>query len=171
MQIELKELGMLIDKLALLRRVSMGRIFQSQGLHFGQLRLLEFIIANDGCTQVEVADYMGVSPASVALSTKRLSKAGMIEKRTDKNNLRRNILKITPKGLEVTQNCRKEFDLYDKRLFAELSDEESVLLFDMLGRLLEVACEGKELDMRALIKDMREMRNKHGKQGSDIKND
>lgn len=163
MQIELKELGMLIDKLALLRRVSLGRVFQSQGLHFGQLRLLEFIIENDGCTQVEVADYMGVSPASVALSTKRLSKAGMIEKRIDKNNLRRNILKITPKGLKVTQHCRKEFDLYDKRVFAEIGPEEQQLLFDLLGRLLLTACEGNEPDMHSLIKNIKEMHHRHGK--------
>jgi len=165
MQIELKELGLRIDKLALLRRVSVGRTFHSQGLHFGQLRLLEFIIDNDGCTQVEVADYMGVSPASIALSTKRLSKAGMIEKHIDKDNLRRNILKITPRGLAVTQYCRQEFDLFDKKLFAGISGGEQELLFDILGRLLSNACEGRDLDLHNLIKDMREMRHKHGKQG------
>ena len=47
MELELKELGLRIDKLALLRRVTLGRIFQAHGLHFGQLRLLEYIIEND----------------------------------------------------------------------------------------------------------------------------
>ena len=163
MELELKELGLRIDKLALLRRVTLGRIFQAHGLHFGQLRLLEYIIENDGCTQAEVAEYMGVSPASVALSTKRLSRAGMIEKRIDKDNLRRNVLRITPRGLEVTKRCRQEFDQYNERLFAGISPEEQKLLSDILGNLLLRACEGREPDMHALIKDIKELHNRHGK--------
>lgn len=171
MHIELKQLGLRIDKLALLRRVSVGRIFHSQGLHFGQLRLLEYIIDNNGCTQVDVADYMGVSPSSIALSTKRLSKAGMLEKSIDKDNLRRNILKITPKGLAVTQLCRQELNLFDQKLFSGISGEEQELLFDMLGRLILNAGEGKELDLQSLIRDMKEMHHKHVKQGSVKQND
>jgi len=167
MQVELKELGLRIDKLALFRKVSLGRIFHSQGLHFGQLRILEFVIANDGCTQIEVADYMGVSPASIALSTKRMSKAGLIEKSVDKDNLRRNILKITPKGLAISQYCRHEFDLFDKKLFAGITDEEQVVLSDTLDRLLTNACEGRDLNLHALLNDMKKMHHKHGKQGCD----
>jgi len=162
---ELKELGLRIDKLSLLRRVTLGRIFQKHGLHFGQLRLLEYIIENDGCTQAEVAEYMGVSPASVALSTKRLSRAGMIEKYSDKDNLRRNVLKITPRGLEVAKLCRQEFDQYNERLFAGISPEEQKALYEILGSLLAGACEGREPDMHALIKDIKELHTKHSKQG------
>ena len=163
MEIDYKELGFRIDKLSLLRRVTLGRIFQTYGLHFGQFPLLRYVIENDGCTQAEVAEFLGVSPASVALSTKRLSRAGMIEKSVDKDNLRRNTLKITSKGLEVANRCSQEFDEYNRRLFSGISSEERQILFDTLGKLLHNAFEGREPDMHTLMKDMKELKNNHCK--------
>ena len=91
MSIEIKKLAWKLDNLFLLRRTLLTKTMLNTGLYFGQLPVLMYISNHEGCTQKEIADWMKVSPASIALSTKRLQKAGLIEKSVDKDNLRRNM--------------------------------------------------------------------------------
>jgi Transcriptional regulators len=137
MRVTLKDLGMSLDRVAMMRRVSLGRVFASEGLHFGQLRILEYIIQNERCTQNDIAEELNVSPASIALSTKRLQKSGMIKKCEDNENRRCNILTVTEKGIQITENCIKELNLFEEKLFAGLSEEEQSLLYDILDRLIK----------------------------------
>ena len=67
----------------LLRTILNRRTAMESGLFLGQLPMLEYIWLHDGCTQVEVAQALDVSAASVAVSTKRLQKAGLLVKKTD----------------------------------------------------------------------------------------
>jgi DNA-binding MarR family transcriptional regulator len=137
MQGSLKELSKNLDKIAAMRRVSLWHVFAAQGLHFGQLGIIEHIIQNEGCTQNDIAEMLNVSPASIALSTKRLQKAGMIKKCEDNENRRCNILTVTEKGLATVAQCRSELDLFDEKLFSGVSENERLLLSDILDRLLK----------------------------------
>ena len=85
---ELHELMGKLHKLELVQQLAHRRGAQEHGLYFGQMPVLDFIAANPGCTQVQVADHLRVSPASIALSTKRLQKAGYLTKEVDAENLR-----------------------------------------------------------------------------------
>ena len=78
---ELHELMRKLHKLELVQQLAHRRGAQEHGLYFGQMPVLDFIAANPGCTQVQVADHLRVSPASIALSTKRLQKAGYLTKK------------------------------------------------------------------------------------------
>ena len=78
---ELHELMGKLHKLELVQQLAHRRGAQEHGLYFGQMPVLDFIAANPGCTQVQVADHLRVSPASIALSTKRLQKAGYLTKK------------------------------------------------------------------------------------------
>jgi len=106
-------------------------------MHTGQLRLLEFIKLNAGCTQAEVAEHLMISPASVAVSTRRMEKAGLVEKRTAENNLRCKRLYITEKGKKLTERCRKAFDELDMVMFSGFTEEELEIMINHLDRLLE----------------------------------
>ncbi len=79
---ELHELMRKLHKLELVQQLAHRRGAQEHGLYFGQMPVLDFIAANPGCTQVQVADHLRVSPASIALSTKRLQKGGVSYKRS-----------------------------------------------------------------------------------------
>ena len=68
---ELHELMGKLHKLELVQQLAHRRGAQEHGLYFGQMPVLDFIAANPGCTQVQVADHLRVSPASIALSTKK----------------------------------------------------------------------------------------------------
>ena len=95
---ELHELMRKLHKLELVQQLAHRRGAQEHGLYFGQMPVLDFVAANPGCTQVQVADHLRVSPASIALSTKRLQKAGYLTKEVDAENLRCKRLYISEEG-------------------------------------------------------------------------
>lgn len=106
-------------------------------LHQGQLYLLEFIKANIACTQSKAAAKLMVSPASIALSTKRMEKSGLIEKRIDTKCLRCKRLYITDKGIELSNHCRELFDDMDALMFQGFTKKELKILGVLLDRLIE----------------------------------
>lgn len=144
---EIKKLAWMLDNLFLLRRTMLTKTMLNTGLYFGQLPVLMYISNHEGCTQKEIADWMKVSPASIALSTKRLQKAGLIEKTVDKDNLRRNMLSITPEGRETAIRCRENQIKFDEGMFACLSEEETVQLSSIVDKLIDNLSEGKGFDL------------------------
>ena len=143
MEIPLYELGVRLDKLYLLRRVTMNRNAVEGDLYMGQLPILDYIMHHPGCTQREVADYLQVTPASIALSTKRLQQAGLIRKEVDQENLRRNKLSMTEKGRASKERFRVLMDSLDRKLFQDFSQEELAALKAFFDRMLDNISEGK----------------------------
>ena len=130
------ELVKRFDLLFFKRRILFRKVASDAGLYVGQLPIIEYIARHNGCSQVEIADTLNLSTASVAISTKRLQKAGIIDKTIDASNLRSKKLTITDKGLEMSKKCRELFDCLDKRLFASFEEAELVQLKDYLDRLI-----------------------------------
>ena len=78
-----------------------------------------------------------VTPASVAQSTKRLQSAGMLEKASDPDNLRKNKLRVTPAGQAVVERFRALSDQVEERTFAGFTPEEEALLASLLNRMIQ----------------------------------
>ena len=73
-----------------LKRISTHRAASEIGLYDGQMPLLE-TLERDGClTQKALADRLHVSPASVAVSIKRMQKCGIVDKMPSEEDLRYN---------------------------------------------------------------------------------
>lgn len=102
-----------------------------------QMRMIEFIARNDGCTQAEVADEMQVSPASVAQSLKRMEASNYVSRDACKGNLRANSLHITEEGLNAAKNCRMVFDDLENEMFSGFSEEEQILTSEFLSRIIK----------------------------------
>ena len=118
MSAEIKELAWKLDKMFMMRRILLNKTTNISGLYLGQLPILAYISHNDGCTQKEISDWLNVSPASIALSTKRLQKAGFIKKTVDKDNLRCNRLSVTETGSETAFKAREAMNLFDENMFS-----------------------------------------------------
>lgn len=101
-----------------------------------QMRMLEYISGNEGCTQADVAERMGVSPASVAQSIKRMEASGFIERAARKDDLRANSLRVTEEGARAAANCRQIFDGLEERMFAGFSEEERAQTYALVSRLI-----------------------------------
>ena len=69
-----------MDKLHIMRRNMIAADLGSDQVQFSQMPIIRYVKKNENCTQIEISDALNVSPASVALSTKRLEKAGVIKK-------------------------------------------------------------------------------------------
>lgn len=132
---ELHELMRKLHKLELVQQLAHRRGAQEHGLYFGQMPVLDFIAANPGCTQVQVADHLRVSPASIALSTKRLQKAGYLTKEVDAENLRCKRLYISEEGQRVCAMCRERLDQIDAVAFQGFSEEELEVFSSFLDRV------------------------------------
>lgn len=139
---ELRELGGRLIVLNILRRSQMHDCLESAGLHRGQLPLLEDVIAHPGTAQQAAADRLLITPASVAQSVKRLCKNGLLEKRPDPGNARKNALYATEAGRRTAADCRVHFDETDARTFAGISEEELAALAGLLDKMIQNLSDG-----------------------------
>ncbi|MCM1132347.1 MAG: MarR family transcriptional regulator [Ruminococcus flavefaciens] len=134
--IENKQLVEMIENIHLLRHFFIRRISEKSSIHFGQVAIMKTIEQNEHCTQATIAECLGVSPASVATSTKRLQKAGLITKTVDEDNQRCKRLSLTDKGRSEITGFIKIFDDYDKLIFKDFSEEEKNVLMGFLERIV-----------------------------------
>jgi len=139
-----KELGMQLIRLHLLRRRYTHRAAGPDVPVPGQFPLLKRLIANPGTTQQELSAALLVSPAAVALSTKRMEKAGLLEKRADPDNRRRNLLFATQAGRDALEAASRVFGVVDELTFAGFDEAERAQLGLMLGRMIHNLSDGEE---------------------------
>lgn len=109
-------------------------------LHFCQMPMIEYISEHEGCSQQQIADGLRVTPASVALSVKRLCKAGLIIKKADADNMRCNKVFITEHCRSEMQSAKAELDKADAKTFAGFSHEELNTLDEYVSRILRNLC-------------------------------
>lgn len=133
-----------MHRLELLRRIQSRVAIGPSGLHPGQPPLLHYILSHPGCTQKEAADELDVTPASAAASLKRLEKAGLVERKADEKDARRNCLFVTNAGKEKLQEQRQIFDTLDEKMFRGLTEDE-ILFFQhicekMFDNLADESC-------------------------------
>jgi DNA-binding MarR family transcriptional regulator len=147
MSVDVRELAWKLDTMFMLRRIMLNKTTNNAGLYMGQLPILAYICHNDGCTQKEISDWLNVSPASIALSTKRLQKAGFIKKTVDKDNLRCNRLSVTESGSETAFKCREAMNLFDTNMFGGIGEEGLAQFGKTLDTFINNLTGGEGLDV------------------------
>ena len=144
---ELRELVHELVSLSIIHRYHITKSALSVGLYFGQPNMLEYIRDNDLCLQKDIASAMHITPASVAVSLKRMEKSGLITRKPDENDIRKNMISVTPKGENALNEFRRICDTTDSNMFNGFSDEEKDTLHSLLLRLHE------NLDSQSLTKE------------------
>ena len=97
------------------------------GLYPGQPPLLAALCRNNGCSQKELVDSLSVKPPTIAVTIRRMVKAGLLECRSDTRDMRKSKVFITDKGrelnskveeitLEIEDECFKGFTEVEKTL-------------------------------------------------------
>ncbi len=125
-----------IGRVMVLHRLHVQRSTAPYHLYGGQLPILDFIGAHDGCTQKDVADFMQVSPPSIATSVKRMQKAGLLEKVSNERDLRCNRLSLTEEGERAVTACKAGFDAVTLQMLDGFSSEEREALSSYIGRMI-----------------------------------
>ena len=97
------------------------------GLYPGQPPLLAALCRNNGCSQKELVDSLSVRPPTIAVTIRRMVKAGLLECRSDTRDMRKSKVFITDKGrelnskveeitMEIEDECFKGFTEVEKTL-------------------------------------------------------
>lgn len=144
--IENKQLVDMLENIHLLRHLFIRRISEKSPIHFGQVAIMKTIEQNENCTQATIAECLGVSPASVATSTKRLQKAGLVTKTVDEDNLRCKRLALTDEGRSAIESFNNIFREYDELIFKSFSEEEKNILMSFLEKIVDEMREIEGID-------------------------
>ena len=124
-----------LKKIQLLRHRFLHHRMSRLGLHPSQLPILEYINRNAGCTQVEISEDLALTPAAIALATKRLQSEKLLEKKVDEHNLRRNILNLTDRGRSLCEETRGIFDQFDQTMYRGLEQKDLERFQNYLDRI------------------------------------
>ncbi len=147
-----------MNKLNIIHRMNIQTEAYKNGLYLGQLPILEYIRKNNKCTQRELANFLKISPPSIATSVKRMQKAGLIEKETDETDQRYSRLSITKKGIEISEKCRTQYDQIDAQLFAGFSEKECETLYDFFGRMIKnISKDAEDISFMSLVEEAKKL--------------
>ena len=120
-----------------LRRTALNRERERLNQKVIPLALMTYVLEHPGCTQGEVAGYLYISPASVATSCKRLEQEGLLERRVDPANRRKNQLFVTAEGEELTREKRAMLERVNDRTFEGVGEEDQEVFSRVLDRMLD----------------------------------
>ena len=139
--------GELEDRLALFMRThrrAMHRYFQSVGMFNGHPHMLFHLAHTPGISQKELAERMEISPASVAISIRRLESAGLIRRQRDARDARVWHLYLTPQGERMDAACARGRDFMIDTLYRDFTPQEQQELYRLLDKMivnLQAGCE------------------------------
>lgn len=108
---------------------------ENSGIHRAQHRLLITLSEKSFASQVELARYLEVSPATIAVSLKTLKREGLIVQRMREEDNRRNFVELTEKGRKHVEESYEFFDALDQQMYQGFTLEEKQRLCDYLDRI------------------------------------
>ncbi len=118
------------------RRKKLNRLLEKEGLYFGQPKILKFLMATGGCDQNTLAKELECSKASITCSLNRLEKNGLIIREASKEDLRRNIIKLTSLGEEKLASADEILKNTLTGQFEGFSDKELDIMFSLYNKML-----------------------------------
>ena len=109
--------------------------FREKGIYVGQPPILKYLSEHNDATQKEIAEFLHVSPPSVATSLKRMEESGLVVRLENKKDARRNSIKLTKKGKELVEYADDLFLRVDDVAYKGFTEEEMDTLVQFLYRM------------------------------------
>lgn len=129
------DLHVAIIRLARAHRAEMARQLAPLGLHPGQEQLLAQLWRQDGRTQAELAELLGVEPPTVTKMIGRLESAGFVARHRHPEDRRATQVWLTEAGWAVRRDVQRGLARVAKRVTAGMSERQQA----SLGALLHQA--------------------------------
>lgn len=101
-------------------------------MHPGQGGLLWVLKCNEGLSQKELADRLGIKPPSITAMLKKLEAEEYIVRKQDEKDQRITRIYITPEGEKIAACMGEILAKLSKEAFANMSEEEVMLLRRLL---------------------------------------
>lgn len=131
----LTKIATIDKKIANLHNKCSANLLDIEDLHFSQIPILFSLSQLGECMQCQIAEDLGISYSSVAVSLKRLEKNGYIKRTANENDLRYNKVSLTEKGVHSANQAKETLEKIIERKFSGFSEEEQTLLLQFLSRM------------------------------------
>jgi len=109
------------------------------GLNAQQGKVIEYIYENQSnhIIQKDLADRFHLRGASITGMLQGLEQKGFIERKIPANNERQKNIYVLPKGIELIENFQDSFQMVEKDIIQDLTDEEKQVLKKLLVKINE----------------------------------
>jgi MarR family transcriptional regulator, organic hydroperoxide resistance regulator len=114
-------------------RASISPALAANGLHPGQDLLLSALWSEDGITQAELVERLGIRSPTVSKALTRLERVGYVRREIDANRSRR--VYLTPTGRALRQPVEQAWRVADQRLRGHADDEQLIALQAIIRRV------------------------------------
>lgn len=105
-------------------------------LHKSQHRLLMCLAGfGEKVSQRDLAEKLNITPAAVAVTLKKLEKAGIVSKKISEEDNRFNEVIMTEKGKKIVKESQKLFNSTDALMFEGFTEEELTQFEGYLDRI------------------------------------
>lgn len=149
-----------IVSFTVLHRYDIQQHAAAVNIYAGQPPILQYLLKNGVSAQKDIADAMHVSPASIAVSIKRMEKNGLVSKTNDEGDMRKNKIMITETGEKTLADFDNICREYDSKIFSGITEDELKIFEDIIDRLSENLMSGRDCsDIEKAFKSIAE----HGK--------
>jgi DNA-binding MarR family transcriptional regulator len=106
------------------------------GIDPRELGVLIVIDSYEPASQQQVAERIGVDRTTMVAMLDSLEAKGLLSRRPDTEDRRRNVVELTPMGHDVMGRATAASDTAEAELLAPLSPEEATRLRELLGRVV-----------------------------------
>lgn len=113
-------------------------------IHPGKCGMLWGLSQNDGLSQKELASKMGITPPSITVMIRKMEAEDLIEKHQDEKDQRITRIYITEKGRKIAENMDDALHQLEKEAFANMSEQEIMLLHRLLLQMKENLIKGEK---------------------------
>lgn len=133
-----------------LHRSILEQRLNKTGVYRSQHQILTALAEHSNASQKEIAEYLNVTAATIAVSVKKLEKGGYITRIVDQEDNRFNKLCLTEAGQDVVEHSRQFFKNVESQMFQGFTQEEYEIMEGYLDRiyanLSEITTEKKMTD-------------------------
>ena len=110
----------------------------------GYGHILDLLSENNGMTQQQIAQFLGIRPQSASEAVTSLEEQGLIQKQPNPQDKRSYLLYITPEGQERQAELRQRRIENACRILAPLNEDEKITLQNLLHKVVAALEENQE---------------------------
>lgn len=141
---EVRELSVLLGHVFRFQMTAVQRRLEEEGLSRSQPGIVHILSHHDGLTQVELANKMNVTPATVSAMLKRMERDEVIVRKRSQEDQRVTHVYLTEKGKEQSEIIDKVFKEMSQKGFGNFTEEElsqSKAIFEKLKKnFSDISC-------------------------------
>ena len=132
-----EDVGFLLSRASGLFVRASNAVLASYGLRVRSYSVLLLACAtDDGISQRDLAELLGLDPSQVVLLVDELAESGLVERRPSETDRRTKLVLATDAGRALRAEAVVEVDAAVSAQLGDLTGTEQFLLRDLLGRLV-----------------------------------